>query len=71
MSDAKHAIVDLDVVDSPRAKLILLFLSTRGSVAPRVISRDLDMPLITVFPIISMLRKRDLIKIRDGRCVLV
>ena len=71
MSDAKTTTLNLDVVDSPRAKLIPLFLSTLGSASPRAISRKLDMPMLTVYPILSMLRKRELIKMRDGRCVLV
>ena len=71
MSDAKHAIVNFDTIDSPRSKLILLYLSTRSPATPRAISSDLDMPLITVFPIISMLRRQDLIQMRDGVCVLV
>jgi len=63
--------VRLDAVDSPRAKLVLLYLAEHGPTAPRQLADELDEPLLTILGVVDTLCREDLVERRDGRICLV
>lgn len=49
-------------LESPRAKLVYLFLSTRGGATIESLQDALDLEKITLFSILETLSRRDLIR---------
>lgn len=49
-------------LDSPRAKLVYLFLSTRGGATIEMLEEGLHLEKITLFSILETLSRRDLIR---------
>lgn len=45
----------LDAVESPRAKLVLLYLQTRGPATPKEIADALDLPRLLVLEALEVL----------------
>lgn len=56
-------------LNSPRAKLVYLYLSTRGEATIGDLQEDLSMQKLTLYSILKTLRKRDLIEQESGRYV--
>lgn len=49
-------------LESPRAKLVFLYLSTRGEASVEVLQDALDLEKITLFSILKTLDKRGLVR---------
>jgi len=62
--------VQLDSVDSPRAKLVLLYLHERGPCSPRQLADELDASLLSVLGVLDTLRRDGLVERRGARHAL-
>jgi DNA-binding IclR family transcriptional regulator len=54
-------------VDSPRAKLVYLYLDTNGGSTVADLCSELDVPKLTLFSVLKTLRSRELVECEDGR----
>lgn len=59
-----------DELRSPRAKLVYLFLSTRGSATITELQAGLEMKKIALYSILKTLRERDLVVREADRYVI-
>lgn len=59
-----------DTINSPRAKLVYLYLATHGAVAEDRLCEGLEMKRITLYSILQTLRGADLIDRDDDRYTL-
>ncbi|WP_096391443.1 MarR family transcriptional regulator [Halopenitus persicus] len=59
--------MQLDSVDSPGAKLVLLYLTEHGPCTPRQLADELDEPLLTILAVLNTLCRDELVERDDGR----
>jgi len=52
-------------VDSPRAKLVYLYLQTAGGATLSDLRDELDVPKLTLFSVLKTLRSRELVECED------
>lgn len=57
-------------LESPRAKLVYLFLSTNGTATVNELQNSLDMKKISLYSVLKCLEKDDLVS-KDGDCYAV
>ncbi|NHN60449.1 MULTISPECIES: MarR family transcriptional regulator [Halorussus] len=62
--------MQLDDVDSPRAKLVLLYLQTNSPCPPRHLAEDLDASLLTILGVLDMMRRNWHVERRNGNVTL-
>lgn len=54
-------------VDSPRAKLVYLYLQTTGGATLSDLRDELDLPKLTLFSVLKTLRSRELVECENDR----
>ncbi len=68
--DATPSVDVPESIDSPRAKLVYLYLATHGAVAEDQLCEGLEMKRITLYSILQTLRGADLVSRDDKRYTL-
>ena len=56
-----------ETVESPRAKLVYLYLQTTGGATVADLRAELDLPKLTLFSILKTLRSRELVECENER----
>ncbi|MFB6094817.1 MAG: helix-turn-helix domain-containing protein [Halanaeroarchaeum sp.] len=56
-------------LESPRGKLVYLYLSRSGGATLSDLEADLDLGALTVYSVLKTLRERDLVREEDDRFV--